>query len=256
MKKRFLYVGIIAIIMLIKTTVYASTGTVELKSSNNKAKVGDEITVTLYATSEDGINGIDTAYSYNSEKLELISEKVVDSSKWSNLGSSPNITVICNSTEAIKSADIFELKFKIKSTATVGEILKIETNEILLDTDAQENSEVQITPKEVEIEIIKDTENESTEQDTEQDTTNQDAEENETGSKNDQAGDESQSSTDDKSVNQKETKQENNKSDLSVANKNLPKTGKRTLVFFIIIISGIVLSIICMKKNIEYKNIK
>ena len=84
-------------IVLLSTVAFAGTGTVELKSNVTEVKKGETFKVTLSARSEEGINGIDAKYNYDAEKLELVSEKVIDASKWSNIGSSNNITIISNS---------------------------------------------------------------------------------------------------------------------------------------------------------------
>lgn len=150
----FTAIIIVIFVILLTTVVFAASGAVTLKSNVNKVKIGDTFTVTLSATSEDGINGIDTKIIYDSSKLELISEGVVDSSKWSNLGTSPDITIICNSMLNIKNADIYTLQFKVKDNVTVGDTIKVETSSITLDTDLQTNSSITIPAKKVELTII------------------------------------------------------------------------------------------------------
>ena len=145
-------------IVLLSTVAFAATGTVELKSNVSEIKKGETFKVTLSATSQDGINGIDAKYNYDSEKLELVNEKVVNTTNWSNIGSANNITIINNSTESIKSADLYELEFKVKDSVATGSVLKVEMTQILLDTDAQTNSEVNIETKKVEV-TVKDNSN-------------------------------------------------------------------------------------------------
>lgn len=158
MKFKFLTISIIAIFtILIVTNVFAATGTVDLKSSTYEVRKGDEFTITLYASSEDGINGIDTSYTYNADKLEKISENLIDTTNWSNLGISPNISVISNSIEDIKNADIYLIKFKVKDNVSVGEKLSISTTGIFLDTNAESNSEITISPKNVQVTVVEDT---------------------------------------------------------------------------------------------------
>lgn len=167
MKLRVFIMSIISILtILIASNVFAATGTVELKSSTKEVKKGDSFTVTLQASSEDGINGIDTKYTYETEELELISESIVDSKNWSNLGVSPDITVISNSTENIKKADIYTITFKVKDNVSVGNKIVISTTEILLDTNAQSNSEITIDPQKIELTVVKDAEETNTNQNT------------------------------------------------------------------------------------------
>ena len=68
MKTKIISANIIAIfIILLSSISFATTGTVEFKSYTTEVKKGETFTVTLSATSEDGINGIDTKYIYDSE---------------------------------------------------------------------------------------------------------------------------------------------------------------------------------------------
>ena len=152
--KVFTVIMIVILAILFSSNVYAATGTVNFVPSTNQVKKGDTFTVTLSASSEDGINGVETKYTYNSEKLEFVSGNVVNSSNWISMGTAPEITIICNSQEKIKNADLYTLTFKVKDSANVGDTIKVETNEILLDTDAQENSEVNIGAKKAEVTVI------------------------------------------------------------------------------------------------------
>ena len=152
--KVFTVIMIVIFAILFSSNVYAATGTVNFVPSTNQVKKGDTFTVTLSASSEDGINGVETKYTYNSEKLEFVSGNVVNTSNWLSMGTAPEITIICNSQEKIKNADLYTLTFKVKDSANVGDTIKVETNEILLDTDAQEKSEVNIGAKKAEVTVI------------------------------------------------------------------------------------------------------
>ena len=151
----------IMIILMLSSAVSAATGTVEFKPNTNEVKKGEEFTVTLSANSEDGINAVITTYSYDTEKLELVSEGLADSAKWTNLEPSPNICVICNSSQSIKSANLYTIKFKVKDNVSAGDKINIQTTEILLDTDAQQtDSSITIPSKKIEI-TVKDDSNEN-----------------------------------------------------------------------------------------------
>ena len=152
--KVFTVMIIVMFAFLFSSNVYAATGTVNFVPSTKQVKKGDTFTVTLSASSEDGINGVETKYTYDSNKLEFVSGNVVNSSNWISMGTAPEITIICNSQEKIKNADLYTLTFKVKDSVAVGETIKVETNEILLDTDAQENSEVNIGAKKAEVTVI------------------------------------------------------------------------------------------------------
>ena len=232
MKIKIITAIIIAIlIMLLASISFAASGTVEFKPSTTEVKKGDTFTVTLSATSEDGINGIDTKYTYDSEKLELVNEKVVDTSNWSNMGTSPDITIICNSTQSIKNADIYILTFKVKDNVTSGSSIKVETTKILLDTDAQTDSEVEIPSKKIEItvkEVPKDNPNPSNKPSNESENNNS----------------------------KTTTESEPAKSDSTTAIGRLPQTGGNYVMITIFIIIAIVLSVIFYKKNMQHKEIK
>lgn len=76
--------------------VFATTETtVILEADKNEVKVGESFSVTIKATCPDGINGIDTTYSYDTEKLELVSGNVANS-KFASLGIDNQISVISN----------------------------------------------------------------------------------------------------------------------------------------------------------------
>ena len=232
MKIKIITAIIIAIlIMLVASISFAASGTVEFKPSITEVKKGETFTVTLSATSEDGINGIDTKYTYDSEKLELINEKVADSSNWSNMGTSPDITIICNSTQSIKNADIYILTFKVKDNVSSGSTIKIETTKILLDTDAQTDSEVHIPSKKIEI-IVKEVPEDNP---------------NQNNKSSIESGDDEPKTT---------TETSPTKSDPTAAKGILPKTGENYVIISIFIIIAIVLSIIFHKKYFQYKDIK
>lgn len=219
------------LIMSVESISFAASGTVEFKPSTTEVNKGETFTVTLSATSEDGINGIDTKYTYDSEKLELINEKVTDSSNWNNIGISPDITIICNSTQSIKNADIYILTFKVKENVSSGNTIKIETAKILLDTDAQINSEVDISSKKVEINVKEVSKDNPT-----------------------QNNKPSNKLEDDEPKTTTETSP--TKSGTTVAKDTLPKTGENYVIISIFIVITIVLSIIFYKKYLQHKDIK
>ena len=253
MKTKLIYVSIIAIMVILLSTIsFASSGTVDFKANVNQIKKGETFTVTLSVTSEEGINGIDTKYVFDSEKLELISESVIDSTKWVSIGNSPSITVICNSTDSIKKSDIYEIKFKVKDNVTVGDKIKIETTSIMLDTDAATNSEVTIPAKKIELSVIE--------------TTKEKQEENQkdTSKEENNLKDSNSNVSDNKEVNKNSetTANTNNKvstntgmTDSTVAVKKLPKTGINILVIITIIIT-IILAITFYIKYRQNKYVK
>ena len=246
MKTKLIYVSIIAIMVILLSTIsFASSGTVDFKANVNQIKKGKTFTVTLSVTSEEGINGIDTKYVFDSEKLELISESVIDSTKWVSIGNSPSITVICNSIDSIKKSDIYEIKFKVKDNVSVGDKIKIETTSILLDTDQATDSEVSIPAKKIEISVI------------EASKENQEETQKDTSKVENTAKNNNNSNVSDNKEVQKnsETPANADKKDSTVAVKKLPKTGINILIIIAIIIT-IILAITFYIKYRQNKYIK
>ena len=272
MNTKVLIAGAVTVFtMAISSCTFAATGTVDFKASTNQVKKGDTFTVTLSAQTEDGINGVDTKYTYNSEKLELVSSTLSDSTKWTNLGSGQDITVISNSEQSVKNANLYVLKFKVKDNASVGDILKVETNEILLDTDAQENSEVSIGAKKVEVTVIESsseepkqeepgTKTDEPEKQEESGTkTDEPEKQEEPGTKTDEPtkSEEIKKESDDSTTKSGEVKEaqtktittEDNKVEENVATKKLPKTGVNHIVFIVATLLVLVGGIVFFKKD-------
>lgn len=144
MKKSIIILTIISTIMLLSfSSVYAATGKVTLKSSSSEVKPGDTFTVTISASCDNGINGVDTKFTYDTDKLEIESSAVADS-KFSSLGSDQEITVINNTSDKITSADIWKITFKVKSTVKVGDSAKITMQDGTMDSDDSSNSNITI----------------------------------------------------------------------------------------------------------------
>lgn len=141
MKKKLITFAIIIMVIIANLSIVQAATTATLKTNKDKVKPGDTFTVTLSVACEDGINGIDTTYSYDTDKLELVSASVKDSANWSSLGSDKKITVICNSTSKITTAELYVLTFKLKDTVATGTTVSISTTDILVDSDAATNSE-------------------------------------------------------------------------------------------------------------------
>lgn len=241
MKIKIIITSIIAIfIMLLAAKVFAATGTVKFEANTTEVEKGKEITITLSANSEDGINGIDTQYTYDSEKLELVSESVVDTTNWSNVGTTPSITLICNAKETIKQADLYIIKFKVKDSVSAGDKIIIETTNILLDTDAKTDSDVNIPSKKIEVTVKEASKDDSNE--------------------NKQPSNESENNQNENKQPSKESENSQNenmpaKTDKTYASGALPKTGKNYILITIFLIITIVLAIIFYKKYMQHKDI-
>ena len=80
-KLRIILITIFLVLTSVVTS-YATTATVELNVDKAEVKVGDTFTVTLSANCSDGINGVFTTFSYDTNKLEYVSEGVVDTDNY------------------------------------------------------------------------------------------------------------------------------------------------------------------------------
>ena len=74
MKKKIMIIGMMLLLILTNCiTVYgATTSSVTLQANKTEIKVGETFDVVVKVKSPDGINGIDTTYTYDTEKLELV----------------------------------------------------------------------------------------------------------------------------------------------------------------------------------------
>lgn len=152
MKKRIIVsMMILCMIVFSISTVHAATGSAELTASKTSVKAGETFTVTLSLKCEDGLNGVDTSYSYNQEKLELVSANVANSN-WASMGVDQNIQLICNNQSTIKSDDVYVLTFKVKDNVAAGTKIEISTSEIKVDSDVSASNFIEAA-KTVEITV-------------------------------------------------------------------------------------------------------
>lgn len=153
MKRKILFLIVIMIVVLM-SVVYAASGTVSLKASSTTVEPGGTFTVTISANCNDGVNGIDTTLSYDTDKLELVSGALANNN-FANLSSENQITVITNSKTPIKSADLYTLTFKVKDGVASGSTATIKTGKILLDSDASNQSSETIGEQTVTVTVKK-----------------------------------------------------------------------------------------------------
>ena len=257
--RKYNKVLIIAIVLMFVSvaTVNAADATANLRASSTSLKKGDTFTVTLSAEYADGINGIEGLFSYDEDKLELVT-KVVEgetisvesaSSKWINLGVGLKFEVMYGlPSGTATSGDIVKATFKVKDDAEEGTTAKVTVSDIVLHTFEQTNSEKEIGTKEVEINII----------------------ENNTGDDNEPGtGDNNKPGTDDSNKpgtddSNKPGTDDNNKpgtnnnskpgtDDKTTSKNEIPKTGSYSMIGIIII--AIITSTIFLTKYKKYKNI-
>ena len=128
----------ITIIMSTIITVYASAGTVSVTPSKTELNPGDTFKITLSGDCDEGINGLEALISYEDSIFELVEAKVADD-KWINLGQNTeegvSVTIICNSPETIKNANIFIATFKVKENVKGRKTSNINVTGIELYSD-------------------------------------------------------------------------------------------------------------------------
>lgn len=274
MKKIVLILGLmITLIMTSFTVAIAATGDAELVASSTQVKPGDTFTVKLHVTSADEINGIITTYTYSTGLLELTGHTAGTNFSDLNGDSTSNIEVMISSGSSTE-ADVFVLTFKVKETATVGEIATINTGIITLDTNASTNSEVEIPAKEVTVEIISDSasddepssETNTNTSNSSSNTTNNNTNISDNTTSNTEtnvansnvngstSGNSTNTSTSTPTTNTK-TITSGTKSDSTTANTILPKTGILTITGISIIALG-ALTVVTYKKLKDYKDVK
>jgi len=93
--------------------VQAVTATANLNVNKTTVKPGETFTVVLSVTCANEINGIITSYSYDTDKLELISGKA--GTNFASLGENNNIELIVSKT-GVTTADVYILEFKAKES--------------------------------------------------------------------------------------------------------------------------------------------
>ena len=93
--------------------VQAVTATANLNASKSTVKPGETFNVALSVTCANEINGIITSYSYDTDKLELISGKA--GTNFASLGENNNIELIVSKT-GVTTADVYILEFKAKES--------------------------------------------------------------------------------------------------------------------------------------------
>ena len=137
-----------------KTEYAASETTAGWTANKTQVIPGQTFTITLSANCDDGLNGIITTYTYDSNVLELQKAEALDTTNWSDLGGNNEIALLAlNST--IKNANIYRLTFKVKENATTGTKTTISTGEVFLSTFGTDkmfnakSAEINIIPKQL-----------------------------------------------------------------------------------------------------------
>ena len=161
MKKQIKILMLAVMLILASTltlTVNAADAIVTLNSDNTQVHAGDTFIVTMNVACEEGINGLQGNVSYDTNRLELVSIAVADTTKWFNLGENSNLAIIHNSSDTETSADIVKVTLKVKDTAEIG-TATITISDIVVDSDAPSNSMKQVGTKEIQVSIAQEPSN-------------------------------------------------------------------------------------------------
>lgn len=160
--KVFKRIAIMAIILMLCTTVnvYAGTTEAKLTASSNDVKVGDIVTITLSAYRGNGVEGFDATLKYDKTKLKLTNESQIATGGYTSLSGTDESTgdfklslMYGNSGDSPTQADIAQLKFEVLSGAKVNDVLNIKLTDVIVmdpDVNQTELDDVEINIKVVE----------------------------------------------------------------------------------------------------------
>ena len=216
---------LLVIVFLLSTisNVYANESSkkaeVTLTADKTSVKIGDNITIVVSASHENGIEGVDSVLNNDKTKLKL--EKVEMKNDFSDQSGTDGVTgeyiftVLFSGNENLTEAECAELTFKVLEEAIVGEELSIKLSNIyVIDTDIEKES---VGEEEIVLAVIDENEDEP----------------------EDEPGDEPE---------------EQPEKELEANADKLPQTGKTTRISIFIV--GIVLSVIFYTRIRKYRDVK
>lgn len=145
MKKVLISIFTFIFIMSMITVVNAAVGSISLSSSTNQVVKGNTFTVTLTATADENITGLEAALSFDTTKLSL--EDKAAGTGFSDLsGSDSEIAIASTNNDTLAtSGTLYTLTFRVLETAEDGETTINVTNAqlaLLNDSQVQENVSV------------------------------------------------------------------------------------------------------------------
>lgn len=225
MKKIIISLLSIIFIIAMITSVYAATGSISFGASSDTVIKGKTFTVTVAATADSNITGMQAGFSYDTNKLSIETKSVGQG--YFDASSSNEIAIGSSSSEDLsQSGTLYIITFKVLDTAEEGETKINLTNAIL----ATVNGELDSVTKEVTINIKADDTTAGNQDETNEETPNP--------SNNDDMDDNS-----------------NNDGDNSNKDKTkLPQTGVESTVLIAIVSLGMV-SIVSYISFRKYNNI-
>ena len=148
MKKNLISILSVIFIISMITTVYAATGAISWGASSPNVIKGKTFTVTLAATADSNIKGLQANLSYDANKLSIESKSAGQG--YFDASGSNEIAVGSTSSESLsQAATLYTITFKVLDTATEGETKISLTNAIL----ALVGGQTEATNKDVTINI-------------------------------------------------------------------------------------------------------
>lgn len=156
MKKKIMIIGMMLLLILTNCiTVYgATTSSVTLQANKTEIKAGETFDVVVKVKSPDGINGIDTTYTYDTEKLELEKSAITDTNFVDLSGGVAGTITLMGNATTVTDTNIYTLTFKVKDGVATNSTATVTLGKTYLSTFAQSDSEHTIAEQSITIKVI------------------------------------------------------------------------------------------------------
>lgn len=160
MKSKLLIIGITIFLILTSTmTVFANTETtVTVQADKTEVKAGESFSVILKAMCPEGIGTLETHYSYDTEKLELKSEEVVNNNFFNlNLDNGEVMeNGLISVMSTVNEGDIYKITFQVKEGVEANSTIKVNFEETVIGA-WNIDAEYKIPAQEITVTVIDDT---------------------------------------------------------------------------------------------------
>ena len=160
MKNKLIIMGIIILIILTSSIeAFANTETtVTVQADKTEVKAGESFSVILKAICPEGIGTLETHYSYDTEKLELKSEEVVNNNFFNlNLDNGQIMeNGLISVMSTVNEGDIYKITFQVKEGVEANSTIKVNFEETVIGA-WNIDAEYKIPAQEVTVTVIDDT---------------------------------------------------------------------------------------------------
>lgn len=144
MKKILVASLVLTFIILISSSVYATIGNINLNTSSDSAIKGETFTVTIEASADNNITGLQCDLEYDINKLSI--QKKSAGTGFSDLSGTGEIAIVSTDSDSLsKSGILYTITFKVLEESEIGETTISAKNAILAvlnDNSEQENINV------------------------------------------------------------------------------------------------------------------